>query len=257
VSTYSIVAQYDASSEAYTYTNNAFFPLDGQGYGNDNNGHNFGFCFELHTEFTYQTGQVFSFAGDDDVWVFINDELAIDLGGTHVISSASVDLDTLGLTVGTTYDLDGFFCERHVVASDLIFSTSIVLNPCGATDTDDDGIPDLCDNCPSGDLQVEVSVTDASSLNVPVTVTYTGVYAGSSYVLTLDFGDGSKPITQPAAPTSTAAHVYGKSGTYDITATITGGGKGCSDETASGSVTINNRIAPSCCSYNTNPLKRR
>ncbi len=87
--------------------------------------HNFHFCGELHAEFTYGPNQQFSFAGDDDVWVFINGQLVIDLGGTHIASAAEVDLDNLGLTQGETYPFDLFYCERQTTSSHLFIKTSI------------------------------------------------------------------------------------------------------------------------------------
>jgi fibro-slime domain-containing protein len=111
----------------YTFADSTFFPIDGALFGNQGRLHNFHFTFELHTEFTYEAGQVFSFTGDDDLWVFINKQLAIDLGGVHSAMSASVNLDTLGLTPGADYDLDLFFAERHTSASNFRIDTSIVL----------------------------------------------------------------------------------------------------------------------------------
>ena len=114
-------------SGVYAYDDSAFFPIDGALWGNEGNAHNYHFTFELHTSFTYALGQTFSFRGDDDVWVFINKSLVVDLGGVHGPLSSSVLLDTLGLTAGNTYDLDFFFAERHTVGSNFKMETSIPL----------------------------------------------------------------------------------------------------------------------------------
>lgn len=65
--------------------------------------HNFGMTMKAVAEFEYVPGQYFEFNGDDDVWVFINNRLVVDIGGQHNKVFGSVDLDTLGLTPGETY----------------------------------------------------------------------------------------------------------------------------------------------------------
>ena len=113
----------------FSFESGAFFPIDDQGWGNENNPHNFHFTTEIHTTFNYQGGEVFTFIGDDDLWLFINGELAIDLGGVHPELSATVDLDdqaaALGIAIGGTYAMDIFHAERHTTDSNFRIDTSI------------------------------------------------------------------------------------------------------------------------------------
>lgn len=117
-----------------------FFPIDGMLFGDypdilpGEPSHNFHFTFELHTRFLYRGGEIFTFTGDDDLWVFIHDRLAIDLGGLHPELSESVELDRIagefGLIRGETYDLDLFHAERHTTDSHFRIETSIEFTHC-------------------------------------------------------------------------------------------------------------------------------
>ncbi|MEO8211934.1 MAG: DUF4215 domain-containing protein [Myxococcales bacterium] len=113
-----------------------FFPIDKKGWtaapakennatadpaANDGLPHNFGFTTEVRYFFQYRGGESLTFSGDDDVWIFINRRLALDVGGLHppVMRTLDVDLNAvaLGLTVGGLYEIALFHAERHTVDS--------------------------------------------------------------------------------------------------------------------------------------------
>ncbi|HVU01043.1 MAG TPA: DUF4215 domain-containing protein, partial [Polyangiaceae bacterium] len=112
------------ASGAYQFASTAFFPVDHLGWGDAQTffGTNFSFTSELRYQFTYKGGEVLSFLGDDDVYVFINGKLAVDLGGLHSAKTGAITLDSnaaqnLGLTAGGMYEIALFQAERHTVGS--------------------------------------------------------------------------------------------------------------------------------------------
>ncbi len=107
-----------------------FFPINGELYGNFKSGRNYHFTTEINTEFTFhrETGQVFKFTGDDDVWVYINGRLVVDLGGLHPKREQFLDLDRLDwLQDGRTYTLDIFHAERRYSGSNFRIETTLQL----------------------------------------------------------------------------------------------------------------------------------
>lgn len=150
------------------YASTKFFPIDNAGFGVEvgmtdisNVPHNFHFTSELKYWFTYNAGTTPSptldFRGDDDIWVFINNHLAVDLGGTHSPEDGSVTLDTatattLGLVDGGMYEITIFHAERKTQGSnykvtlrDFVQPRSVCVSVCGdgtktRTEACDDGV---------------------------------------------------------------------------------------------------------------------
>ncbi|MSR41253.1 MAG: fibro-slime domain-containing protein [Phycisphaerales bacterium] len=123
---------FDSTIDPQCVSTGGFFPIEGQLFGNPGGtpNRNFHFTFELHTEFTYDSdgAQIFIFRGDDDVWVYVNDRMVIDLGGVHSAVEQRVELNRLGLTDGETYKLDFFFAERHRTQSNFRIQTNLLLH---------------------------------------------------------------------------------------------------------------------------------
>ncbi|MBN2527631.1 MAG: fibro-slime domain-containing protein [Deltaproteobacteria bacterium] len=112
--------------DSYVFDDAYFFPLDGQGFkDNDAYGHNYLFTTEVHLKFLYSGGEEFTFRGDDDLWIFVNGKLALDIGGMHWPFEGTIKFDELGLTRDESYEMDIFHAERHTSASNFRIQTNI------------------------------------------------------------------------------------------------------------------------------------
>jgi fibro-slime domain-containing protein len=125
-----VLTETPPDSGTYVYDSTEFFPLDGLGFGNTpNEAHNYHFTTEVHVSFTYEPGQVFTFRGDDDLWIFVNNRLALDVGGAHQALEGTIDFDAraneLGLSPGGQYQMDIFHAERQTSESNFRIETTI------------------------------------------------------------------------------------------------------------------------------------
>ena len=122
---------FDSGTDEPYASRGGFFPIDGMLYGNTLGplDHNFHFTFEYHGKFVFSSadGMFFKFVGDDDIWVYINGQLVIDLGGVHAAHDQYVDVSRLGLVDGATYQLDFFYAERHRTQANFLITTNLPL----------------------------------------------------------------------------------------------------------------------------------
>lgn len=115
---------------------------------------NYNFAMVSEGEFVYHADDelFFEFEGDDDVYLFINGELVMDIGSAHSIDSVRFELNdyvnaakagTLGsdarnkalaLEEGNTYSFKFYYMERHSYGSNIRICTNIkVTDPSMAT----------------------------------------------------------------------------------------------------------------------------
>lgn len=121
---------------------NTFWPIAGEGYdalyGNTTSANRAGYTgngnFALvgSAQFTYKENDYFYFSGDDDVYLFINGKLAMDLGGAHgvcykEINLSDLDADTYGLVAGEVATFTFFYMERCSDNSNFSMRTNIDL----------------------------------------------------------------------------------------------------------------------------------
>ena len=146
---------YDAVSNFGGGSNGVgFFPFDASitnGGTTKNNANDYGFGMRTDIEFNVGkdgkingVDQVFNFTGDDDLWVYIDGKLVLDLGGAHKKAVGSIDFSkkTVTLSTGTqsvnnvtrntsfefdnqdpskTHTLTMFYMERGMIESNLKF----------------------------------------------------------------------------------------------------------------------------------------
>ena len=131
----------DPTTKIWQHNVNGFWPLNGKGWDAPpaepgsvfHSGDNGLFTLHCTTQFVYSGGEEFTFSGDDDVWIYVDGKLAVDIGGIHSETSKIIMVDDLNtdkskawdLKVGCRYTMDLFFAERCCCASNFNFDTSL------------------------------------------------------------------------------------------------------------------------------------
>jgi fibro-slime domain-containing protein len=111
----------------YEFSESEFHPIDGRLFGNEGAAHNYHFTYAVSARFTYEacTDQFVELVGSDDIWLFIDGWLAIDLGGMLANQMQHIDLDRLGLADGNEYSFRLFFAQRQSARSSLTLRTNV------------------------------------------------------------------------------------------------------------------------------------
>ena len=132
-------------------TKSPYFADDGVGYDGEYGAtyyeRDFNYVMKSNGEFVYHEddGLFFDFEGDDDVYLFINGQLVLDIGGAHGITKESIDINdyvkvareaveagtatdrdrALALEEGGIYSFDFFYMERHGYGANCRIATNM------------------------------------------------------------------------------------------------------------------------------------
>lgn len=181
---------YDSTVQGYApNSTSGFYPIDNGGWvaqgsealrtanatANDGGDHNFNFTTETRFFFQYQGDEILAFSGDDDLWVFIDGVLCLDVGGLHPELGATMNLDDPTQESNATQraivqncknHLDGlvtamnpeplvemviFHAERHTTASNFELElTGFVTQSSSCVETCGDGVVTAGEVCDDG-----------------------------------------------------------------------------------------------------------
>ncbi len=157
------------TGNTYQYETDRFFPVDGVGDTfpcADNpyaswgcKGDNYWFTSEIRYLFRHDPSEsrILYFRGDDDVWVFVNGQLAVDLGGTHEPREGSVAISAardFGMEAGRLYEIVVFHAERHPVDSNYLLSLTNFTYEQSSCDYEcGDGLETVFEECDLGAAQ--------------------------------------------------------------------------------------------------------
>lgn len=114
----------------YEMSTTEWDPINGELYGNEGDSGNRGFTFAGESQFEYAecADQYFEIETAMDAWVFIDDELVIDLGGNTGMSSQRIQTDRMNLADGL-HTLRVFIAQRQAGTDGLRITTSLGLTP--------------------------------------------------------------------------------------------------------------------------------